>query len=62
MQVEKQVPGGLKVGKGQTSRRYIGGGVGCGVGGGRIVAASEMLRPSVEACWQAKGCTPVCKK
>ena len=61
MQGERQAPGGLPVGKGATYAQ-VRGGVGCGVGGGRIVAASEMLRPSVEACWQAKGCTPVCKK
>ena len=36
---------------------------GCGWGGGgRIVAASEMLRPSVEACSASRSDAPGCKK
>jgi hypothetical protein len=33
-----------------------------GKGGGRIVAASEMLRPSVEACSASRSDAPDCKK
>jgi hypothetical protein len=41
-------------------RGVVGGGV-C-KGGGRIVAASEMLRPSVEACSASRSDAPGCKK
>ena len=37
------------------------GGAGCGGGGGRIVAASEMLRPSVEHFQQAEVMPEVAK-
>ncbi len=42
---------------------YIEGGCVCwGGGGGRIVAASEMLRPSVETCAASSSDAPVLQK